>query len=164
MKATIKAAEGEAGRMLTAVAGTVDRAKTLDEALIVRSKLQAQVDSDPESLAPATQRVDRMLMGDAVKGLSPVSGDASELIANARARASDLISKAAAKARVFATEVAAFEAAPDLYKQRKTLEVYERLGNVRKYVIVGDPSDVIIEYITIQEGSLDRVLAEGVER
>ena len=59
--------------------------------------------------------------------------------------------------------MAAFEAAPELYKQRKRLEVFEDLAYVRKFLIVGDTSNVIIEYETRQEGALDQVLAQSVE-
>jgi hypothetical protein len=55
-------------------------------------------------------------------------------------------------------------AAPALYKQRKALEVYEDLDDIRKYVIVGDPSNVIVEYETSKEAGLDQVLSSGVEQ
>ena len=61
----------------------------------------------------------------------------------------------------FGTEVAAYQAAPRLYKHRKTLEVYEGLANVRKYLVVGDTSNVIIQYETAKEAGLDQVLSEG---
>jgi len=67
-------------------------------------------------------------------------------------------------ARAFSTEVAAYEAAPTLYSQRKILEVYAGISDIRKYLIVGDPKNVIIEYQTAQEGGLDRVLTEGLEK
>jgi len=38
------------------------------------------------------------------------------------------------------------------------------IGDIRKYLIVGDPNNVIIEYQTAQEGGLDRVLTEGLEK
>ena len=41
--------------------------------------------------------------------------------------------------------------------------MYAEIGDIRKYLIVGDPSNVIIEYQTAQEGGLDRVLSEGLE-
>jgi len=59
--------------------------------------------------------------------------------------------------------VAAYTAASALYTQRKILEVYAGIGDIRKYLIVGDPKNVIIEYQTAQEGGLDRVLSEGLE-
>ena len=35
--------------------------------------------------------------------------------------------------------------------------------NIRKYLIVGDRSNVIIDYDTAKEAGLDQVLSEGVE-
>ena len=62
--------------------------------------------------------------------------------------------------QAFATEIVAYETAPDLYVQRRKLDIYRGLDAVRKYVILGDPKSVIIEYDTQEEGGLDRVLAQ----
>ena len=160
MAATVYAAQGEAQRILTSAVGSVPRAAALDEAIQAVSNL----DPDSPELADTRQRIDDLLMGNSAKGIAPVSGRAAELIAGARAKASKLISDAAAKARVFGTQVAAYQAAPALYMQRKSLEVYEELEYVRKYLIVGDPSNVIIEYETSKEAGLDQVLSEGVDK
>lgn len=161
MSATIHAAEGMAQRILTSVAGTVSRATALDEAIRARNALPSSAMQLPE----ANRRVKDLLMGRPEQGMSPISGEAAALIAGARAQASKMISQAAAKARVFSTQIAAYEASPDLYRQRRTLEVYEEEGlrNIRKYLIVGDPSDVIVEYEATREAGLDQVLSEGVE-
>ncbi|UCC29735.1 MAG: hypothetical protein JSU86_16210 [Phycisphaerales bacterium] len=160
MAATVQAAQGEAQRILTSAVGSVARATALDGAI------QAVNELDPQSpeLVDARQRIEDLLMGNPVNGTAPVSGRAAVLIARARAKASRLVSDAAAKARVFGTQVAAYQAAPALYMQRKSLEVYEELEYVRKYLIVGDPSNVIIEYETFKEAGLDQVLSEGVEK
>ena len=81
----------------------------------------------------------------------------------ARSSASRQVSLAASKARGFSAEVAAFEAAPQLYMQRKALETFAGLDAVRKYLIVGDPSNVMIEYESDVEGGLDQVLTKGLE-
>ncbi len=160
MSATVHAAQGEAQRILTSAVGNVARATALDEAIQTVNEL----DPDSPELAETRQRIEDLLMGNPAKGTAPVSGRAAELIARARARASRLVSDAAAKARVFGTQVAAYQAAPALYMQRKSLEVYEELEYVRKYLIVGDPSNVIIEYETFREAGLDQVLSEGVQK
>ena len=164
MQATIHAAEGEARRTLTSVAGMESRALALDAAVRHRDRLQSQTNIDSGELEKAKQRVDELMLGNAEKGMAPLSGQAAALIADARASASELISQASAKVRAFATEVAAYEAAPKLYKQRKMLEVYAKLDDIRKYVILGDPTNVVIEYIGVEQGGLDRVLSEGVEK
>lgn len=162
MGATIHAAEGMAQRILTSVAGTVSRARALDDAIRARDALPPSSSQLPE----ANRRVADLLTGRPEKGIAPISGQAAALIAGARAKASKMVSKAAAKARVFGTQVAAYEASPDLYRQRKALEVYEEEGlrNIRKYLIVGDPSNVIVEYEASKEAGLDQVLSEGVKQ
>ena len=161
--ATIEAAEGEARRMLTAVAGTEERARALDEAIRAREKLQAETGVDAARLAEAELQVDDLLLGNSEKGIAPPPGEIATRIANARTSASEFVTRAATMARTFDSEVAAYEAAPALYSQRKILEVYAGIGDIRKYLIVGDPKSVIIEYQTAQEGGLDRVLSEGLE-
>ncbi len=163
MDAMINAAKGEAQKILTEVAGTETRARALDVVIRARNRLRKNPPVSKQELNDAEQAVERMLMGDPAQGVTPLSGNAAALIADARAAASTRTSVAASKVRAFGAEVAAYNAAPELYKQRKVLEVYERMGPIRKFLIVGDPSNVLVEYETRQEASLDRVLAEGVE-
>lgn len=164
MLATINAAEGESRRILATVAGSEARALSLDAAIRLRDTLQSRASVDQDALAAAKQSVDALLLGDPEQGIAPLSGEASAMIANARAKASELISTASAKVRSFATEVAAYEAAPELYVRRKAFEVYEDLDDVRKYLVVGDASNVILEYIGVEQGGLDRVLSEATSK
>lgn len=162
MAATINAAEGEAQKILTGIAGTESRARMLDEAIRRRDALQSGGRPDPEALGGAHRDVKLLLLGDQSAGIAPLSGEAASVIAGARAKASDQVRDAASKARAFGTEVVAWKAARELYEQRKWLEVFEDLDYVRKYLIVGDAANVIIEYQTSEEGGLDRVLSEGL--
>jgi regulator of protease activity HflC (stomatin/prohibitin superfamily) len=164
MAATVHAAVGEAQRILTAVAGTEARAKLLDEAIQARDSLHRSPPEDAQALAEARQRVDDLLLGNPAKGLAPMSGQAAAIIANARGRAREWVGQEAAKLRAFGTEVAAYQAAPKLYVWRKFLETYEGLGHIRKFLIIGNPSEVLVEYETAEQGGLDRVLTEGVEK
>ena len=102
-----------------------------------------------------------LLVGNAVKRIAPLSGNAAALIEEAKGRATEMVSVASNKARAFATEVAAYEAAPQLYMQRKRLEVYEGISEIRKFLIVGDPSDILLIYNTKEQGGLDAVLKEA---
>ncbi len=164
MAALINAAEGEARKILTRVAGTQQRARALDDAIRARNRLQAQDAVDSGDLADAEQAVETLLMGDPDRGIARVSGQAIAVIADARAAASKEVSRAAAKVRTFSTEVAAYRAAPALYKERKRLDMYTDMDHIRKYVILGDPKSVIIEYQTMEQGGLDRVLSEATDR
>ncbi|MHC4696927.1 MAG: SPFH domain-containing protein [Planctomycetota bacterium] len=164
MAATVNAAEGEARRILTTVAGTEVRARDLDEAIVQRDRLRATASVNATALVEAEQRVEDLLVGNRAKGISLPSGEAAAIISEARSTASRRISVAATKARGFSAEVAAYEAAPELYRQRKRLEMYAGLERIRKYFIVGDPANVIIEYESDVEGGMDQVLDEGLQR
>lgn len=158
MSALIEAAKGEAQRILTIAAGTETRAKELDEAILRRDRLSANTPEFEE----ADRRVEDLLMGNPAKGIARASGEAAVQIAEARAKASDQVSLAAAKAMSFGAQLAAYRAAPDLYRQRKILEIYAELENTRKFLITGDPSNVTIITDTAKEAGLDEVLSEGV--
>ncbi len=162
--ATINSAKGEAQTTLISVAGTEARARELDAAIQARNRLRVDATTTAEVLQEAETRLRDLLMGNAAKGIAPLSGKAASVIAEARSQASKNVSKVASKVRVFSTEVAAYEAAPELYMQRKMLQVYEDIDDVRKYLIVGDPSNIIIIYETSEEGGLDRVLTEGLTK
>lgn len=164
MNATINAALGEAQKKLTAVAGTETRARELDETIKRRDQVRSEAAAFADGSTGTNAQVDELLLGNPVKGISPLSGQAAAIMANARAAASRLIADAASKVRVFNTEVAAYLAAPALYQERKRLEVYQELDTVRKYLVVGDPRSVIIDYQTMEEGGLDRVLSEGAKQ
>jgi len=162
--ATINTAKGVAQTTLISVAGTEARARELNEAIQARNRLRVDATTTAEVLRRAETRVRDLLMGNAGKGIAPLSGEAASVIAEARSQASKNVSKVASKVRVFSTEVAAYEAAPELYMQRKMLQVYEDIDDVRKYLIVGDPDNIIIIYETQEEGGLDRVLTEGLTK
>lgn len=160
MAAVINAAHGEARRILISAAGTEAQAIALDKAIRERDDL----DPDSAEGLASRARVEELLMGDPARSIAPVSGEAAAAIAQARGAASDQISRAAAKAFMFGTEVAAYRAAPELYKQRKALDVYTSISHIRKYLIVGDRSNVIIEYDVAKEAGLDQILDEGVAK
>jgi len=163
MAATINAAEGEARKILTAVAGTESLAMALDAAIRARDRLRGGGSGDAEGLAEAERQVDELLGGNPAEGKALLSGEAAVIIAGAQSEASSLISGVSAKAGTFKAELAAYEAAPELYMERKKLDVYAGLGGVRKYLIVGDPGSVIIEYAPDLEAGLDQVLTKGLE-
>ncbi len=155
MNAAINAAEGRAETILTAVAGNRDRAAGLYQAILRRDAARAQFSPESPEFAAAQQRVDDLLVGNPEAGIPPLSGMAAARIAEARAAAAWLNSGERAKLAMFAGEVAAYEAAPKLYLQRKQLELYNELDRIRKYLILGDPSKVIIEYENVEPTQID---------
>lgn len=161
--ATIEAAEGEARRTLISVAGTETQARELNLAILERDKLRKQKDASADVLKAADTKVENLLMGNESENVTPLSGTAAAEMAMARAEAARSVARASAKALAFGTDVAAYTAAPELFRQRKFLEMYRGLENVRKFLIEGNPDRVIIEYETNETGSLDRVLDEKVK-
>lgn len=164
MGTIIHAAEGEARKKLIAAAGSEAAAKALDEAIIERDRLRGNAATPAAELAAADAKVDSLLIGNEAEGRASVGGEAASRIAGAKAHAQAAISDAQVKVRMFETEVAAHAAAPSLFEQRKLLEVYAGLELVRKYIIVGDASNVTVIYETAEEAGLDRVLSEGVDK
>jgi regulator of protease activity HflC (stomatin/prohibitin superfamily) len=162
--ATIATAEAEVRRVLTTVAGTEARARALDAAVRERDRLQSDSSAESGALEAARMRVKHLLLGDPSQDIAPMSGEAAAIIADARAAASELLGAASAKVRGFATEVAAYTASPGLYKQRKILDVYAQMNEIRKFLVLGEATNIIIEYMTSEEGGLDRVLTESVEK
>ncbi|MBN4058853.1 hypothetical protein JYU10_00120 [bacterium AH-315-J04] len=162
--ATINTAKGMAQATLIGVAGTVARAKLLDKAIQSRNKHRVDSTTSEALLNESEEHVIDLLMGNPGKGIGPLYGKAASIIAEARSQASRNVSAVAYNARIFSTEVAAYEAAPELYKQRKMLQVYEDIDDVRKYIIVGDTENLIIIYETSEQGGLDRVLTEGLTK
>jgi hypothetical protein len=162
--ATIEAAEGEARRTLISVAGTESSARDLNEAILARDALRKQSGVSADQFSEADRKVDDLLLGDQARGISGLSGDAAAEMAHARAGAARSVARAAAKAKAFGTDVVAYTTAPQLFRQRKFLEIYEGLENVRKYLIVGDPSNIVVEYEPSQQGGLDRVLDEAASK
>ena len=74
-----------------------------------------------------------------VIGDGPMGGQVVADLAEAEAASTALRSEAESKRRVFANELAAYHAAPDLYRMRKYLEVLQRsVAKIRKFVLVGD--------------------------
>jgi hypothetical protein len=90
---------------------------------------------------------------------------ASSVIAKARARRWEVQLDASRNASEVAGQSAAFRAAPELYRQRRTMDVLgEQLARARmKYVIGADPSRVRM-HIEMQEPGTGLNLGEYMEK
>ena len=84
-------------------------------------------------------------------------GEAAQRISEARAQVQAHLTSATRSLKLFHAEVAAFEAAPRLYKSRKYLTMLQgAVQHIRKYVIVAHPdTNVIIEYEKADKGTID---------
>jgi regulator of protease activity HflC (stomatin/prohibitin superfamily) len=159
----INAAKRMQLQILTTVAGSLQRATALDEAIRRKDRLESDPRADSQALAEARKHLEVLLLGDEAEGVSPAGGQASTIVSDARARGSGRISAVQNMVQSFAAEVAAYEASPLLYRARKALSQWEGLDGVRKYLIVGNASNVIIEYDDVGKAGLDTVLDEAIE-
>ncbi len=153
----IQNAHGEAEKTLTAVAGSRSRAKLLDAAILERDRLAQMANPDPDAVAEANERVHDLLTGAPEKSIPPAGGEAAEKIARVTARVQKKLTQAKRDLALFNAEVTAYEAAPELYKQRKYLGMLqEATAMIRKYVVVVDPSKrVLIIYDKESKGTID---------
>jgi len=157
--AAVAGAKGSAERILTLTAGSVARARQLDEAIRQRDALMSRPGGEVAAdTAEAARRVDDLLFGNPVKGIASASGDVAAEIAWARADRSVAVSEAESKVRSYRNDLAAYQTAPALYKMRRYLQLLgDVLPTVRKYVFTSrvEAGDVVVEYETQQRGSLD---------
>lgn len=163
MGAAINSAHGQARKILTEVAGTEARARRLDAGIKIWQRLSSDDNADLEEAAQARAEMDALMLGAPERGIAPMSGKAAALIADARAEASRQISRAATKNLMFSAQLAGYQASPTLFRIRKQLEIFEDLEQVRKYLFVGDVSNVIIQYDTGEQTGLDEILTKGIE-
>ncbi len=157
--AYVEEARGQAEQILTSVAGSRNRALRLDRAILEMDRIAQDKSSTREQIQASIDRVDELLLGsiESEGDIIPTGGEAATKIAGIQARILFEVTEAHRNLTVFKAEIAAFEAAPRLYKTRKYLEMLQgALTNVRKYVIVTDPSKkIIVEYDKPQTGTID---------
>jgi len=166
MEAAVQTARGEAKLIKTNTAGSVERADLLNQAI---QEMEATLDSPeagPQERAAAQERVEELLMGNLARGIRPLSGLAAAGIAEAEAAGARQLTIARSKERVFQNELAAYQAAPELYCMRKYLEVLIRaVEGIRKYVVVVDKTvtDLVIIFETEKPSLLDLAEPEPEE-
>jgi membrane protease subunit HflK len=124
----IQAARTDAIIMLTEVAGSVDRARLIDQAIMELDALRADRRPDPSSLLAKEQRIESLL-ADAL-------GQAAELVHAARSYRWRRTVGEQASQEQFAGELLAYEQSPAYYQTRKFLQVLsEGLAPRRKYIV-----------------------------
>ncbi len=157
--AAIEKARGDSDRILTITAGSVDRATALDAAIRDMDDVSARAAAgESVDVEAAIERVNRLMFGDKTEGIAPASGDVATELFTAKADRLLTISTAESKVRSFRNDLAAFTAAPRLFKMRRYLQLLrERLPPLRKFVVTGDASKtgLIIQYETKKRNTLD---------
>jgi len=157
-RATIEEALGQAQEIKTKVAGSVAAADALDAAIMELERLVHDPDATDEQRGIARRHVDDLLLGNPAEGVRPASGQVAAMIAAAQADNVALVSDAESKLTEFANEVAAYRAAPRLYRMRKWLEMLTAATQgVRKVVLAGDLDEInlVFEIEMEKQGVLD---------
>ena len=158
-KAAISSANGQSDRILTLTAGSVGRARELDDAIRRLDAVSVEIgDADDPAVAAARARVDDLIFGNEAAEIQPASGAVAGQIARAKAEREVAISAAESKVRSFRNDLVAYQTAADLYKTRRYLQLLrERLGPLRKFVFTSpvDSRDVVVEYETKERPTLD---------
>ena len=155
--ATIEAARGQAQQIKSQVAGSVERADLLDSAIRKMDRLAAGKQASEEELAAAERRVQDLLMGDKNKGIDPMSGEAAAQIALAQAARTVAVARAESRRRLFENELRTHQAAPQLYRVRKYLEMWKKVTqDIRKIVVLVNPEKTNL--ILILEGEKETIL------
>jgi regulator of protease activity HflC (stomatin/prohibitin superfamily) len=150
-------ARGMAEEILTEAAGSSARAMILDEAIRARDQLAADRNASPEALKEAEARVALLLEGSVQDNLPPTGGEAATRLAHARAEMLRQLTETRRAQALFAAERIGYEAAPQLYRTRKYLEMLQNaVQNVRKYVVLPGPdTKVITIYEKPERGTID---------
>lgn len=157
----VNRAQAEEQAILTTAVGSVDRAYALDAAILAFEEV-SRSNADEAAKTAARAAVDTLLMGDSSQGIAPASGEVARRLAEAQIEAANMKRSALSKTQGFAAEVAGYLAAPEIYKVRKQIDVYRGMDSVRKFLILADPSNIVIEYDSGSIAPLDRVLQEGL--
>ncbi len=137
---TKRTAEADRNKRLVEVAGDVKRAEDLNEAIRNLNKLEAGRDVAPEKLQAARDEVNRLFFGGGE--VRPVGGLAAKTMANARANRWRIENQAQAQAFGFAQEMATKNAAPQVYRMRKYLEMLaDSTAGIRKYILAASEAE-----------------------
>ena len=144
--------------MVDAIVSSID---AVDDARLERDRLLREHGKDDPATAEASQKLlDRVMETEAllVKG----GGQAATIVDSAeRDRWVEIMEKRSQAGRV-QSQVAAYHAAPELYKQRAIMQAYvRRLSGLRKY-IVGIPPERMNVNVELRDLAAPNTIFEGV--
>ena len=143
-QAIILDAEAASNMTLTSLAGSIDKAKKLYD-------LQAALQSE-QSKGGSESAKARELSGQIDKAFNEADGKIFAALSEAKSYAYEKATIAHATGERFTGQVAAYRAAPEIYKRWKILSALETsLKNIRKYVLIADKDEYIIQEIDAGE-------------
>lgn len=137
--ASISSAEEDYNKRLSQVAGHVDQALKLNNAIEQLNRLESDAQATAEARQQARDRVRNLFFGNEKENINPIGGEAAGIIAKARAKRWSLENQAHADATVFSQKRVVKDAAPQAFYLRETLKAMAvGLEGVRKYVMAAE--------------------------
>jgi len=141
-QAAILWAEAIRNRTLGYLAGSVDEASRLYQ--LASEYLEARELADAEKIEQAGGRLD--------KAFSEAKGEIFSTLRESQSYRYEKATITRAEAERFQGQLKAYRAAPEIYKRRQRLDALTTgLGNIRKFVVVGDHNDTQVSIIDLQE-------------
>jgi len=132
-QALVLGAEAERNRNLTMLAGSVSRAYRLAD--LASQYQQAQRKGQADEVKRLGEQFDKAL-------LTESRGEIFRILSEAQSYRFRRATLAEATGKEFEGQLAAYHAAPDIYKcERRAVVLEEAMKNIRKYVVAGDPND-----------------------
>ncbi len=142
--ATVRSARADRNKVLSEVAGNIERAEQLALAIRRVNEFEADPNVPEAGLRAARKRVDRLFFGYADQNVRPAGGRASERIMQAREKRWELENKAHGKAAAFDAEITTRDAAPRTYRMYRYLDALaEATRGIRKYVMAAEARQAV---------------------
>jgi membrane protease subunit HflK len=141
-QALILNAEAARNRTLTSLAGSVEKSRELYR--LAGQYQQSKGSADSEKLKGLSTQLD--------KAFTEADGKIFETLREAQSYAYEKATIAKATGERFAGQLTAYKSAPQIYKRWQILTALENsLKNIRKYVIISDKGQYVIEEIDATE-------------
>jgi regulator of protease activity HflC (stomatin/prohibitin superfamily) len=140
-QALILEAQANRNETLSALAGSVDMADELHR--LAEKYQQAEKTNTTEDIKELGKEMDNML--------EKSKGDIFKTVRDSQSYAYEKATLAKADGERFNSQLKAYRAAEDIYKQQLRLSILEEsLKNIRKYVVAADPNEKQIMIIDVQ--------------
>lgn len=141
-QALVLSAEADRNRTLTSSIGSVKRAYELAE--LVAAHQEAREAGRTEDAERLGEQLDN--------AFAQAWGEAFTILAEAQSDAFEKATLAKATGERFASQIKAYEAAPEIYAREQRLAVLEEaLAGIRKYLVVADANDSQVTIVDLQE-------------
>jgi regulator of protease activity HflC (stomatin/prohibitin superfamily) len=151
-QALVLTAEAERNRTLSTLIGSVRRAHELAD--WARQYQEAREAGDADRIESLGQQLDQ--------AFADARGEIFRILRQAQSYAFEKATLAEATGERFASQVKAYEAAPNIYVHEQRLAALEEaLKGVRKYVVAADANDTQVTIINLEESATPNLMDIG---